>query len=326
MPSAISIENLAKTYPGGLTAVRDLSLEVPEGSVFGFLGPNGAGKTTTIRMIAGLARPSAGTITVAGIRREAGVAYRRQVGYLAQAPAFYGWMNARQVLEYVAGFHASCRADVRQRTAELLEMVGLAGVATQPIRTYSGGMLQRLGIAQALVGRPAAIVLDEPVSGLDPGGRRDVLALMAQLRGTTTVFYSTHILDDVQRVADHVAILNHGRLVTSAPTAELLARHSEGTLRVEIAGATTGLVGRLAALPGVISASPAVSEPGALDPEPDSSVFELRIRDGATRAVQAEVTQLAAETELALVEARPVTLDLEGVFLRLIDDQEVRAE
>ncbi len=318
MTPSISIRGLTKTYPGGVTAVRDLSLDVPAGSVFGFLGANGAGKTSTIRIVAGLAHPSSGEVRVAGVPLEAGLAYRRHVGYLAQEPAFYGWMTGREALRYVAGFHPWLDEPVEPRIAELLDLVGLTDVAERRTSDYSGGMRQRLGIAQALVGKPAVIVLDEPVSGLDPIGRRDVLRLMQQLRGKTTVFYSTHILDDVQRVADHVAILDHGRLVTSAPTEQLLAESGRGVLRVELAGARPSTADRLRGIRGVreVVARPATG---------DGAAFELRLNDGAQPAVQIAITRFAAAEGLAVLESRPASLDLEAIFLNLVNDQEQAA-
>lgn len=319
MTSSIVIRGLTKRYAGGVTAVSDLSLDVPAGSIFGFLGANGAGKTTTIRIIAGLAHPTAGSITVAGVARDAGLAYRRQVGYLAQEPAFYGWMTGREALRYVAGFHPELPRPLDRRIEELLDLVGLAADGGRRIAEYSGGMRQRLGIATALIGQPAVIVLDEPVSGLDPIGRRDVLRLMQELHGVTTVFYSTHILDDVQRVADHVAILDHGRLVIAAPTDELLARSSRGFLRVELAGATPDTMAGLRSIDGVIAVSagslPDASASGAVR-------YNVRVDDGETAAVQAAVTRLAAAHGLAVIESRPASLDLETVFLNLVDDQE----
>ena len=164
-----------------------------------------------------------------GVAVSAAGEHRRQLGYLAQDPRFYGWMTGRETLRYVASFRG-VGADRERQITDLLGRVGIAEAADRRTSTYSGGMRQRLGIAQALVGRPAVILLDEPVSALDPIGRKDVLDLMRELKGETTVFYSTHILDDVQRVSDHVAILDHGRLVKAAPTHVLLGSFTANTL------------------------------------------------------------------------------------------------
>jgi ABC-2 type transport system ATP-binding protein len=313
MTAAIEITNLTKRY-GALTAVEGLNLEVPKGSVFGFLGANGAGKTTTIRMIAGLAQPTSGTINVSGVRAGSGTAYRRGLGYLCQEPSFYRWMTGREVLRYAAGFYPELDEPVARRVHELLELVGLRDAADRRCGDYSGGMRQRLGIGAALVSRPPVVVLDEPASGLDPVGRRDVLRLLEALRGQTTVFYSTHILDDVERVSDRLAVLDHGRLVTTSRTDELIASFSRNRLRVELAGATGEDTGRLAALPGVASAE--------IDSASAAPSFVLQVEPDAVSSVQSAITQFASANGLAVVQARPIVLDLEEVFLRLIGETE----
>ena len=312
--AAVSVTGLTKHFPG-VQALTDLTLEVPAGSIYGFLGPNGAGKTTAIKMLAGLARPTRGSATVAGIPLEAGARYRRSIGYLGQEPRFYDWMTGRETLRYVASLHPSATAMDGASSDDLLRRVGLADAAERRTRTYSGGMRQRLGIAQALVGRPAVLLLDEPVSALDPIGRKEVLDLMEQLKGETTVFYSTHILDDVQRVSDHVAIVDHGRLVRAAPTAELLASFTLDRLSVGLGGATDATAVDLAALPGVRSV-----ESG--DRVGDTRSFVLRIVPDAAAAIQRAVTAYAAANDFTLTENHLVRLDLEDVFLRLVDTTE----
>ncbi len=310
MTAAIVIDNLTKRYRG-TTAVDDLSLEVPAGSIVGFLGPNGAGKTTTLKILAGLARATSGAATVNGISVSAEGAHRTQVGYLAQEPRFYGWMSGRQTLRYVASFFEAPQAT---RIDSWLELVGLTDAADRPTSTYSGGMRQRLGIAQALAGDPSVLLLDEPAAALDPLGRHDVLEIMQRLRGDKTIFYSTHILDDVQRVSDHVAIVDHGRLVTSAATSDLMRASSAGTLRVSLLDADESTAAALAALPGVGD----VSLPERRDGEWS---YELTILDGQVAAVQRAVTRLAGETGLTVTTNRQATLDLEDVFLRIVEKE-----
>jgi ABC-2 type transport system ATP-binding protein len=221
---AIRIEGLNKHY-GDVHAVRDLDLIVPTGSIFGFLGRNGAGKTTTIRLVTGLARPDSGRAWIGGVettnfdsRAQSGF------GYLPQEPAFYGWMTTAEYLDYTARLFQMGQPARRERVAELLELVDLANVARRKIGGFSGGMKQRLGLAQALLHQPPVIILDEPMAGLDPAGRRDVLNLLDRLRKTTTVFFSTHILADVERVCDKVGIVHEGRLIEVADREELLSR------------------------------------------------------------------------------------------------------
>src|SRR6267378_2394185 len=179
--SAISMAGLTKHYPG-VAALTDLSLEVPAGSIYGFLGPNGAGKSTAIKLLAGLTRPTSGTASVAGIPINAGDHYRREVGYLAQEPRFYGWMTGRETLRFVTSLYLPERRSGDKAISDILARVGLADTADRKAGTYSGGMRQRLGIAQALVGRPSVLLLDEPVSSLDPIGRKEVLELMRDLK------------------------------------------------------------------------------------------------------------------------------------------------
>jgi ABC-2 type transport system ATP-binding protein len=312
--SAIHTAGLTKHYPG-VQALTDLSLDVPEGSIFGFLGPNGAGTSTTLKLLGGLIRPTAGTASVSGIPLSDGAAYRATVGYLAQEPRFYDWMTGRETLRFVASLSPRAEAADAAWVGKVLDTVGLADAADRRTKTNSGGMRQRLGIAQALIGRPSVVLLDEPVSALDPIGRREVLDLLGQLKGHATVFYSTHILDDVERVSDHVAILDGGRLVRAAPTHELLESFTRDRIRVGIVGATDDTALAFARLPGVVSVQPAARDG-------DHRSYLLRIQPDAAPAVQREITRFAFEHDLTLTENGLVRLDLEDVFFRLVDAKE----
>ena len=219
----IETHGLCKTF-NGTTALKSLDLLVPRNSIFGFLGPNGAGKTTTIKLLLGLIRPTAGGGTMFGhdITRES-IEVRRRVGYLAQVPSYYMHMTAREILRFKARFYFSGpRQAIEDRIEETLQLVELDEKADRPIEGFSGGERQRLGIAQAQIHRPDLLILDEPAANLDPMGRRDILRLMEGLREHSTIFYSTHILDDVQRVSDTVVILNRGELLAQAPIEDLL--------------------------------------------------------------------------------------------------------
>ena len=285
--------------------------------MFGFLGPNGAGKTTALKVLAGLAHATAGTATVNGVPVSAAGVHRRQLGYLAQDPRFYGWMTGRETLRHVARFRDTGTSS-EPLIASLLDRVGIADAADRRTSTYSGGMRQRLGIAQALVGRPAVILLDEPVSALDPIGRKDVLDLMRELKGETTVFYSTHILDDVQRVSDHVAILDHGRLVTAAPTQVLLGSFTKDMLRVVLKGADQSTEAGLAR-------HRRRDDRRGRFPDGPRTTYDITTKSGATSDVQRSITGFAVEAGLTLISNSEETLDLETVFLRLIDQKEVAA-
>jgi ABC-2 type transport system ATP-binding protein len=313
--SAISTAGLTRHFPG-VRALTDLTLDVPAGSVYGFLGPNGAGKSTTLKILAGLTRPTSGTAAVAGIPLDAGAAYRREVGYLAQDPRFYDWMTGRETLRFVASTSVDDTSRDEGWISKVLDTVGLdPAAAGRRTKSYSGGMRQRLGIAQALVTKPTVLLLDEPVSALDPIGRREVLDLMAALKGETTIFYSTHILDDVQRVADTVAILDQGRLVRAAPTDELLRSFSNDRLQVTVAGGEDDTGVALAGLPRVLAVEPA-------ERDGDLRTYLLRIRPEDALAVQRDVTRFAVDHDLTLTENRLVRMALEDVFFRLIETKE----
>ncbi len=226
----IDTKGLSKTY-NGVAALDSLNLQVPKNSIFGFLGPNGAGKTTAIKLLLGLTRPTSGGGVIFGqdIVQDS-VEIRKRIGYLAQDPRFYEHMTARETLRFKARFYyRGPGVEIEKRITETLELVGLSDKADRPIKGFSGGERQRLGIAQAQINYPDLLILDEPAAALDPMGRRDVLEVMERLQKYSTIFYSTHILDDVQRVSDAVAILNHGKLVALAPIEELLSG-SQGTI------------------------------------------------------------------------------------------------
>src|SRR5512143_2505885 len=220
----IRTEGLSKSF-GEVHALKSLDLRVPQKSIFAFLGPNGAGKTTTIKLLLGLLKPTSGGGKILGMDIiHDSVDIRTHIGYLPQETRFYEHMTARQTLEYTAGFfYAGPQPEIDRRVNEMLELVGLEGKADRPIKGFSGGERQRLGIAQAEVNCPDLLILDEPAASLDPQGRRDVLEVMSRLRKHTTIFYCTHILDDAQRVSDQVAIVNEGQLITQTSIEELLA-------------------------------------------------------------------------------------------------------
>jgi ABC-2 type transport system ATP-binding protein len=301
---------LTKRFGGrdGVLALDSLDLEVPTGSVFGLLGPNGAGKTTTLRILTGLAHATGGTATVAGTDVTGdGSTVTRRIGYLDQDPRYYGWLTGRELLGMVGRLHELGPAECRARAVEVLARVGLADAADRRIATYSGGMRQRLGIAQALVGRPPVLILDEPVSSLDPEGRRDLLELIAGLRGSATVLFSTHVLADVERVCDRVAILDHGRLVTEGPLDGLLDRYALPVYRLDPEPGQEDAVARLVeSLRSADWTTDAVLEHG---------LVKVTVSDPARAAHELLPMVVSAGVALAGFErARPT---LEDVFLQL---------
>jgi ABC-2 type transport system ATP-binding protein len=306
-PPAIRIEALTRRYPGVL-ALDALTLDVPEGSIFGLLGPNGAGKTTTLRLLAGLGRPTAGRAVVAGIPVSADdPAVRRSLGFLEQDPRAYGWMTGREQVRLLGRLHGMEGAALERAVADALTRLDLADAADRRAGTYSGGMRQRLGIAGALVHRPPVIVLDEPVSALDPEGRRDVLGLIAGLRGESTVLFSTHVLADVERICDRVGILDHGRLVVEGPLGDLLDRYALPVWRIEAEPGQDSAVEALAAqLRGLAWVTATAVDRGLLT---------VAVADPALAA--RELLQIVGATDLAVIFVARARPTLEDVFLRL---------
>jgi ABC-2 type transport system ATP-binding protein len=225
MGVAIRTEGLTKRYyqQGEVVAVSDLNLEVEEGEIFGFLGPNGAGKTTTIKMLLGLIFPTSGTAEVLG--RPAGdLDMRRQVSYLPESPYFYDHLTGIELLDFYGRLFGIPKSDRKRRVHELMDMVGLKNDKAKHLKQYSKGMLQRVGIAQALVNDPKLLILDEPTSGLDPVAHIEIRRLIHSLRDAgKTVFLSSHQLPDVERVCNRVAILNFGKMVKAGTVSELTA-------------------------------------------------------------------------------------------------------
>lgn len=250
--SVIQTQNLSKSY-GDFQALKSLNLDVPANSIVGFLGPNGAGKSTTIKLLLGLTKPTAGSGTIFGmdiVKENQDI--RRRVGYLAQNPNFYEHMTARQIMDFTVRFFFRGPDNfIQERIDETLRLVGLDDKADRPVRGFSGGERQRLGIAQAQVNYPDLLILDEPAAALDPQGRRDVLEVMEKLRKHTTIFFSTHILDDVQRVSDRVIILNHGELIAQGSVEELLSASIGLNYRLIIKGDGNRTQLHLSSLPWV---------------------------------------------------------------------------
>jgi ABC-2 type transport system ATP-binding protein len=217
-PELLVLERLSKTYRDPMTlrpftAVGDVSLALERGEIFGLLGPNGAGKTTTIKMILGLSRPTSGSVRLEGLDPHH-FAARRRLGYLPENPCFYDHLTALEYLDLTGALFGIDAKECRDRSAELLERLGLAAHAAKALRKFSKGMTQRLGLAQALLNRPSLLVLDEPMSGLDPIGRAEVKQLLREEKSRgATVLLSSHVLAETETLCDRVGILNAGRLV-----------------------------------------------------------------------------------------------------------------
>lgn len=309
---AISCRGLTKRY-GDVLALDHLSLDVPTGSVFGFLGPNGAGKTTTLRLLTGLAHPSEGSATVAGMDIVTGGARLRQrISFLDQSPQYYGWMSGSELLRFVGELFGLSGAALHRRVDEVLAQTGLTEAAGRRIGGYSGGMRQRIGLAQALINRPDVLFLDEPVNSLDPAGRHDILDVIAGLRGQATVLMSSHILADVERVCDAVAIINAGRLVISSPIAELQERYAQPIYLLEPEPGQDALVQKLT--------TALRDAPWAGDVVQEQSQIRVVARDPARAS--SEIFGLIASLGVEVQRFERGRPSLEDVFLRLVGGEQ----
>ncbi|PJI06816.1 MULTISPECIES: ABC transporter ATP-binding protein [Clostridium] len=218
--NALEIDGLYKSF-GNNTVINDLHLVIPEHSIFGFMGQNGAGKTTTMKMVLGLLKPNSGNIYVCGEKVTYGeTKTNRNIGYLPDVPEFYGYMKPTEYLKLCGEITGLTKNKIKERSEKLLSLVGISNV-NKKIGGFSRGMKQRLGIAQALLNEPKLLICDEPTSALDPIGRKEILDILLSVKGKTTVIFSTHILSDVERICDHVAILNKGKIALSGTLSEI---------------------------------------------------------------------------------------------------------
>ena len=308
--TVIYTEDLTKTFDG-TTALENLNLDVPVNSIVGFLGPNGAGKSTTIKLLLGLIHPTSGSATIFGKDIvEQSREIRQDVGYLSQQPRFDETMTARETLRFVARFFYNRSAKfIEQRVEESLELVGLSEKADRSVRGFSGGELQRLGIAQAQINRPKLLILDEPAASLDPMGRRDVLQIMEQLRDKATIFYSTHILDDVERVSDRVVILNSGKLVAQGPI-EVLLRADEGAVyHMVLRGNTDAARTRVSQYPWISNLH--ISNVNG------ATHWRICVTD-SEMAEQHLLRNVLANEEVQVLEYGPQAQELEDVFMQIV--------
>src|SRR6266852_874142 len=249
---AIETENLTKDYPFGFLnlktkrSLEGLTMQVEAGEVFGFLGPNGAGKSTTIKLLVGLIFPTLGTARILG-KPITDIEMHRDIGYLPEQPYFYDYLTATELLDYFARIHNLTAVDRRERVERMLKKVGLETARKIQLRKYSKGMLQRVGLAQAILHDPQVVILDEPMSGLDPVGRREVRDIILELkREGRTVMFSTHILADAEMLCDRVGVIVGGKLHGVGAPDEIVGMKAQGMeILFEYAGAAAGLQGLL---------------------------------------------------------------------------------
>ncbi len=307
--TAIKTENLSKIY-GAVRAVDNLNLEIPDNVVFGFLGPNGAGKTTTVRLLTGFSRPTTGKAIVAGEQVKGdNLQLQAKIGLLPDVPAFYNWMTGREFLYFVGEMHQLPLPEIRKRTDELLALVELKQSARRNIGGYSRGMRQRLGIAQALMNRPQVLFMDEPTSALDPIGRKEMLALVQNLRETATVFMSTHILSDVERVCDMVGIIDKGKLITVDKVDALQKKYARSIFEMEFNEDPTAFVDTLRQVPWL--AEPAIV--------PENGNMVVRVRAIDVNHASKELLRMVSTSGLTLRRYELTLPDLEEIFEKILN-------
>ena len=308
----IQIESLHKHY-GVVHALDGLNMTVKPGVVFGFLGPNGAGKTTTLRILTGLARPTSGRVVVAGVDLASdGRTLSHRIGYLSEEPVFYPWLTPREYLDMLGRLHGMDTTRRAVRVKELLELVNLAEAGKRRIGGFSHGMRQRLGLAAALVHKPEVLLLDEPVSALDPSGRKEVLELIEHLSGQCTILMSSHILADVERVCNVVGIISRGRMIVQSPREELMDRYAQPVFEAE--GEDAGVVKRWADMVRRQSWATAISLDGD----------RLRVTVSDVKRARRELLVSAVAQGVTLRRYEELRPSLEDVFLQLVDKETIQ--
>lgn len=301
----LSIEGLSKRF-GSQIVLDNLSFTVPEGAVFGFVGQNGAGKTTTMKIALGLLPADAGHVTVCGETVTYGkTKSNRHVGYLPDVPDFYHYMTAMEYLSLCGEITGLSRQTVKNRGGELLALVGLEQ-QTKRIGGYSRGMKQRLGIAQALLSRPKLLLCDEPTSALDPVGRKEILDILLKIKESTTVIFSTHILSDVERICDHVAILHHGSIAVNGTLSDIKRLHQRNRLLLEFSSSIE-----------VQSFKSYAAQKGLLDGAEEKG-SELILHGSDLHAIQHAVIETLAETALCPIKMEQLSMSLENLFLEVV--------
>jgi ABC-2 type transport system ATP-binding protein len=298
MAFALETNDLRKVY-GETVAVRGLTLQVREGEAFGFLGPNGAGKTTSIKMFLGLAKPTSGRAYLFGSPL-GDPSLRSKVGFLPEHFRFHEWLTGREFLELHGKLYLMPAETLHPRIAELLDLVGLTGASNKHLRTYSKGMLQRIGLAQALLNRPRLVFLDEPTSGLDPAGRRLVRDILQSLRNQgTTVFLNSHLLSEVEITCDRVAFIKHGEVLRVDELKRLAA--GETTVSVRAEGITTAVIEGL--------------NQWSSEVQKNENGLVLKIID---ESVLPEITSYLVQHRARVYSIHPERLSLEDLFLRVV--------
>jgi ABC-2 type transport system ATP-binding protein len=297
----VQVENLEKSFKD-FRVIKGLNFELEQGKCVALIGANGAGKTTTLKMLSGLLEPTKGKISFLGEKQ--GGDHRRLIGYLPQHPVFHEWMTAREFLEYVGKLSELPTKEAKERSAELLELVGIADAKNRRIGKFSGGMKQRLGIAQAIIHRPKLIMLDEPVSALDPFGRREVLELLEKLKLEATVLFSTHILNDAEEVCESILFLHNGEIIESGTMDEFREKYHQSKIDLVFSQEASSLLSTLSDHPTVLS---------ILNEGNKVSIYTEDIE-----AVKTLILSQAARENWPLLKYEIGSISLEDVFMKVV--------
>lgn len=297
----IHVENLEKSFKD-IKVIKGLNFELEAGKCVALIGANGAGKTTTLKMLSGLLKPSHGSICFEGVKKRDDI--RKLIGYLPQHPVFYDWMTASEFLEYAGKLSGLSTMEAKQRSYELLELVGISDARNKRISKYSGGMKQRLGIAQAVIHRPKLIMLDEPVSALDPFGRREVLELLEKLKEEATVLFSTHILNDAEEVCESIIFLHKGKIIESGTMNEFREKYQQSKIDLVFQESPEVYLNALTDHPEVIS----IQVEG----------YKASILVNDLNAVKGLVLNMAVQGDWPLYKYEISSITLEDVFMKVV--------
>lgn len=301
----LDINQLEKGF-GTHKIIENINFSVPEHSIFGFIGQNGAGKTTTMKMILGLLKADSGTITVCGEQVTYGqTKTNKNIGYLPDVPEFYGYMKPKEYLKLCGEITGLSPNTIKNKSEELLSLVGLEK-ENKKIGGFSRGMKQRLGIAQALLNEPKLLICDEPTSALDPIGRKEILSILQQLKGKTTVMFSTHILSDVERICDRIAVLHKGNIMLSGTISEIKAKNKKEGLLIEFSSLSDKEV--------FIQSG----NMGNLLTSMDNTENSVVLHHHEMKGIQLSVMELLAKLQIAPVKLEVLEPTLESLFMEVV--------
>jgi len=311
----IQVDNLTKRY-GPVTAIQDVSFNVDKGRIVGFLGPNGAGKSTTMKILSCFMPATGGTARVAGYDVfSQSLEVRRRIGYLPESAPLYPDLSVSSYLDFVAEIKGVGRAERRGRVADVMERCFITDMQNRLIGKLSKGYRQRVGLAQALLGDPEVLILDEPTIGLDPRQIAEIRALIRSLAGQHTVILSTHILPEVSMVCDGIVIINHGRIVAQGTESELVQQvFPTARIEVRVTNASGDVAGALRAVPGVVAVEPLAARDGSVG---------FVVESERDRDVRGDLVRLVTGKNWALQELHQVGMSLEEVFIRVVAGEQV---